>query len=161
MTAIHERVPGYREELDVSANRFFDGMKSGTIYRRGNWSLMDDPTLFQPTGRHPDDRRADLDARNAGECVWLRAEHQTLQRLPQTGAILFGIRVHRTRLDTAARDTETARALLAAIGTMAPAMQRYKSLSLVREAAVGYLEARLAVQVEAGLARTTPKPPID
>jgi len=143
MTGIHERVPGYRRELDRSANRFFDGMKTGNVFRRGNWSLMDDPALFQPTGKHRDGKPVGLDARNAGQKVWLRVEHQTLQRLPLTGAILFGIRIHRTRLDAVAREPESVRALLGAIETMAPAMQLYKSLGLVRDAAVGYLSDRL------------------
>lgn len=143
MTEIHEPVPGYREQLDHPSNRFFDGMKGGTVFRRGNWSLLDDPSLFLPTRKVRTERRAGLGAHNAGENVWLRVEHQTLQRLPRTGAILFGIRIHRTRLDEVARDPEAARAVLGAVETMDPAMQRYKSLELVREAAVGYLSARL------------------
>jgi hypothetical protein len=143
MTAIHERVPGYREELEHSANRFFDGLKRDTVYRRGNWSLLDDPTLFQPGGKLTQKPREGLQAKNAGENVWLRVEHQTLQRLPRSGAVLFGIRVHRARLDAVARESAEAERLLAAIETMAPAMQLYKSLGRVRAAAVGYLQARL------------------
>jgi len=143
MTTIHERVPGYRATLDYPANRFFDGMKACAVFRRANWSLMDDPALYQPTGKHRTARRPELDGRNAGRLVWLRVEQQTLQRLPRTGAILFGIRIHRTRLDAVARDRDAARALLGAIETMSPAMQRYKSLMSVRDSAVQYLLARL------------------
>jgi hypothetical protein len=143
MTGIHERVPGYREQLDDSANRFFDGLKPGIVVRRGNWSLMDDPALFQPTGKGLKDPMEGLDAQNAGEKVWLRVEHQTLQQLPDSGAILFGIRIHRARLDAVARDAEAARGLLAAVDTMSPAMQLYKSLARVRQPAVDYLQSRL------------------
>jgi hypothetical protein len=144
MTAIHAEVPGYREQLDPSANRFFDGMKSGSVFRRSNWSLLDSPALFQPGGAYRLDRREDLDAGNAGEQVWLRVERQTLQRLPATGAVLFGIRVHRMRLDAVAQDAEGTRALLGAIATMDPAMQAYKSLARVRDPAVAFLEACVA-----------------
>ena len=144
MTAIHGRVPGYREELDRSANRFFDGMKSGAVFRRGNWSLLDDPALHQPSDKRRLEKSAGLHAGNAGEHVWGWVEHPTLQRLPETGAILFGIRIHRTRLDAVARDSEMARAVLGAVETMPSAMQHYKSLGRVREAAVQYLSARLA-----------------
>lgn len=146
MDGIHERVPGYREQLDASASRFFDGMKDASVYRRSNWSLLDDPALFQPSGKLRTTRREDVDAEkaeNAGQRVWLRVETQTLQRLPETGAILFGIRIHRTRLDDVARDPEAARALLGAIATMDPAMQAYKSLALVGDAAVTYLGAQI------------------
>jgi hypothetical protein len=142
MTAIHERVPGYRGELDRSANRFFDGMKAGRVFRRGNWSLMDDPALFQPTGKHRTEPDASIDADSAGERVWLRIEHQTLQRLPTPGAILFGIRIHRARLDELSADT--ARTLVAALHSMSPAMQLYKSLAVVKQAVLAHLERRLA-----------------
>ncbi len=139
MATIHERVPGYREQLDVASNRFFDGVKPGIVYRRGNWSLMDDPTLFQPGGKLAREANPALDGSNAGQQVWLRVEHQTLQRLPETGAILFTIRIHRTRLDAVTRESGAARSLLGAIETMHPAMQRYKSLAAVRGATLEFL----------------------
>ena len=143
MTAIHERVPGYQEQLNSSSNRFFDGMKPGLVFKRGNWSLMDDPALFQPGGKMQTRERSDLDASNAGQKIWLRVEHQTLQRLPTTGAILFGIRIHRTRLDAVAETPDAARTLLASIDTMDADMQLYKSLALVRGAATAYLRDTL------------------
>ena len=146
ISEIHARVPGYLEQLDLSSNRFFDGMKPGIVFRRGNWSLMDDPTLFQPVGKLRDDVSSNLDASNAGEKVWLRVEHQTLQRLPETSAILFGIRVHRTRLDAVASEKEVARSLLQAMETMPPDMQFYKSLGMVRSAASKYLRKAIGAQ---------------
>jgi hypothetical protein len=140
MSEIHKRVPGYEENLGAPSTRFFDGMKKQTsVFRRGNWSLMDDPTLFQPTGKLRTDPSAEVTPDNAGEKVWLRVEHQTVQYLPQTGAILFGIRIHRTRLDAVARNREVAASLIQAIATMKPEMQLYKSLETVRAAAVEYL----------------------
>ncbi len=139
MNRIHGRVPGYQRELDIAANHFFDGMIEGSVFRRGHWSLMDDPSLFQPTGKYRSGASADLDASNAGIKVWLRVEHQTLQRLPESGAILFTIRIHRTRLDAVARDADAVRSLIASMESMHPAMRRYKSLERVRRAAVEYL----------------------
>lgn len=145
MGSIHELVPGYREQLDGSSNRFFDGVKPGIVYRRGNWSLLDDPTLFQPIRRHHSESNVTLDASNAGQQVWLRVEHQTVQRLPETGAILFTIRIHRTRLDAVAREPDAALSLIGAIDTMHPKMQLYKSLGIVRSATLEYL--RRAIEV--------------
>ena len=133
----------YADEFELNGNRFFDGMKAGLVFKRGNWSLMDDPALFQPSGKMQTRERSDLDASNAGEKIWLRVEHQTLQRLPATGAILFGIRIHRTRLDAVAEMPDAARTLLASIDTMDADMQLYKSLALVRGAATAYLRDAL------------------
>jgi hypothetical protein len=146
MDGIHEPVPGYREQLDLSSNRFFERAKPGVVYRRGNWSLMDDPTLFQPSGRRRSGANVALDASNAGQQVWLRVEHQTLQRLPRTGAILFTIRIHRTRLDAVSREPHVVRSLIGAIETMHPEMQRYKALSWVRSATLEYLQAAIRTE---------------
>jgi len=150
MTQIHERVPGYVEALDESSNRFFDGMKSGEVYGRGNWSLLDDPTLHQPTGKMQSHRNPKLDRTNAGDQIWLRVEHQTLQRLPSSDSILFGIRIHRTPLRDVAEDVLASRTLIEAIDTMASAMQRYKSLGRVREVATSYLEDAIAEHEKIG-----------
>ncbi len=139
LNRVHGRVPGFQQKLASASNRFFDAMLEGIVYRRGNWSLMDDPTLFQPTRKTQRGASASLDASNAGTKVWLRVEHQTLQRLPESGAILFTIRIHRTRLDAVARDAEAARSLVASMQSMHPAMRRYKSLERVRGAVVEYL----------------------
>ena len=55
---------------------------------------MDDPTLFQPTGKWRTAHDATITEQNAGERLFLRVERQTLRRLPDSGAVLFGIRVH-------------------------------------------------------------------
>jgi len=144
MTKIHGRVPGYAEELDLTSNKFLDGMKPGDVFARGNWSLLDDPALHQPTGKMRSERNPSIDATNAGDEVWLRVEHQTLQRLPTSNTMLFGIRVHRTRLREVAADTGASRRLIEAIETMNPAMQRYKSLERVRGPAIAYLRAAIA-----------------
>ena len=144
MTSIHERVPGYREKLDDSAHRFFERLKTGHIFRRTNWVLMDDPTLFQPETRFRTARRDDIDMENAGERVWLRVERQTFHRLPHSGAVLFGIRLHQARLDSILSEASTARTLLDAIDTMHPAIQHYKSLATIHDAVVGHLHAHLA-----------------
>jgi hypothetical protein len=143
MTEVHEPVPDYREVLGQSAKLFFDGMKPKGVFRRGNWSLLDDAALFQPVRQLRSRADPALSEHNAGESLWLRVEHQTLQRLPRTGAVLFGIRVHRTRLDEAAADPAAAATLLDAIRSMAPQMQRYKSIPYIRDAALAYLERRV------------------
>lgn len=144
MDRIHARVPGYREALDAPSHRFFERIEPGRVYRRGNWSLMDDARLFQPDGSLRSEPDPALGAQSAALRVWLRIEHQTLQRLPGSGAILFGIRIHRTRLDDVGRDATAARTLLEAVETMPAPTQRYKSLGAVREAVVSHLRSVLA-----------------
>ena len=139
MSVLKIRPSSYRRHLDAESNRFFDTMTEGKVFRRGNWSMMDDPSLHQPASRRQNRARPDLTVSNAGSEVWLRVEHQTLQRLRASGAILFTIRVHRTRLDAVARNIEAARSLVGGIESMHPAMRRYKALDRVRGVAVEFL----------------------
>src|SRR3546814_15752544 len=59
---------------------------------RLNWSVMDDPALFQPAGHGRAGHDPAITAENAGEMLWLRIERQTFLRLPASGALVFGIR---------------------------------------------------------------------
>ncbi|MBM3222751.1 MAG: DUF3445 domain-containing protein [Candidatus Tectomicrobia bacterium] len=139
--AIHDPVPGYDTELAPSMERLFARLKVERPVWRLNWSLMDDPALFQPTGHGQTARQHHLTAENAGTHLWLRMERQTLRRLPQTGAILFTIRVYVRPLHRLVTHPAQAAALAATIRTMPPAMQEYKSLTPFLDAVLGWLDS--------------------
>lgn len=82
---IHGPVPVYDEQLSRPTNAFFDRLKPEHSFWRLNWTLIDSPTLHQPTGaRH---------SPNGDLAKWfLRVERQTLRRLSVSGAIVFTIR---------------------------------------------------------------------
>ena len=78
LSAVHGPVPFYGERLARPVNRFFQHLKVGHIAERLNWSLLDDPALFQPGGKWRVDFSSDVTAGNAGTRVFLRVERQTL-----------------------------------------------------------------------------------
>ena len=85
---VHGPVPHYEDDLADKVALFFDRLPAGRTVSRRNWGLTAHPMLFVP----------DLDAliqpaRFDSQQLWLRSERQTLRRLPDTGAILFTIRV--------------------------------------------------------------------
>ena len=88
--AIHGPVPGYQADLAEKVDRFLDRLRPGVLVARRNWSVHDNPALFAPF-RPPDPRPAVVDEISGR--FWLRSERQTLRRLPETGAVLFTIRV--------------------------------------------------------------------
>jgi hypothetical protein len=143
MTEIHGPVPLYAEKMARQVDRFFQHLKTDKPVWRINWSLIDDPTLFQPTGhgRTAEDPR--FQAQTIGENVWFRSERQTLVRLPETKAIVFGIRIYQTTLADVASDPVRASRLLEAIRTMAPEMYQYKSFAVFRTPLEAYLTARI------------------
>lgn len=126
LTAIHDSVPGYATTLARPVDHFFAALKPNRLVCRFNWGIVDDPRPFQPVAPPP---RRDITADNAGECLWLRVERQTLRRLPATSAVVFAIGTHITCLDRAVVRPQQALDLAAAIRAMPPEMQRYKQIA--------------------------------
>jgi dimethylamine monooxygenase subunit A len=140
LNLVHGPVPGYEEELASTMDRFFARLKVDKPVWRVNWGLIDDPTLFQPTGHGRKGLNPDITVENAGDKLWLRMERQTLRRLPRTQDILFTIRVHVRPLRELATQPERAAELAATIRTMPEPMQLYKSLPPFREAVLGWFD---------------------
>jgi hypothetical protein len=140
--AIHTPVPLYKDRLERPVDRFLSALKTGRIAQRLNWSIMDDPRLFQPTGHGVNDFECHVTAENAGETLFMRVERQTFRRLPRSGGIAFGIRVHVTPLASIMALPGEAARLLAAVRALPPEMERYKSMLPFREALLDVLQAR-------------------
>ncbi len=140
LNAIHAPIPGYAERLAPTMDKFFDRLKVEKPVWRLNWSLMDDPTLFQPTGHGRTGVNTDITPENAGDTLWLRMERQTLRRLPRSRDILFTIRVYVRPLAHLASQPARAAQLAAALRALPPSMRRYKSLPPFMEAALTWLD---------------------
>ena len=138
---VHGAVPLYAERLARPVDRFMAHVRPNHIAARLNWSVMDDPTLFQPTGKWRTTRDDSITADNAGDRLFLRVERQTLRRLPASGAILFGIRVHVYPLRRAVATPAIAVRLAAAVRALPREMTHYKSLPMFETALLGWLDA--------------------
>ncbi|KAI9660984.1 MAG: hypothetical protein M1821_009311 [Bathelium mastoideum] len=121
LAAIHEPVPGYKDKIEKSMDRFFASLPAGRIVKRANWGITTTRKLFLLEGTHghvgaesatPSDARAaaeittkrDLEPGeeddsdiDIGECV-LRCERQTLHRLSETGALVFAFKTYQYEL---------------------------------------------------------------
>ena len=85
LSAIHEPVEEYDEKIAARVQRLFDGLQPNQPIWRANSLYYDEATLFQP-------RRESFRRRRPGETApFVRAERQTLIRLPKSGAIVFAI----------------------------------------------------------------------
>ena len=86
LAAVHGPVPLYADRLARPVDRFMHHLKPGRIAARLNWSVLDDPTLFQPGGKWRVEGGDGITERNAGDRLFLRVERQTLRRLPDSCA---------------------------------------------------------------------------
>ncbi|HUB96251.1 MAG TPA: DUF3445 domain-containing protein [Stellaceae bacterium] len=137
LVEVHAPVPGYDERLGTPVDRLFATMKPDRLVWRLNWSIVDDPARFQPVcvpRKRP--------ITDPGAELWLRVERQTLRKLPVTGAIIFTIRTHVTRLDDAVDELPHAAALAAALRSMPHEMQVYKNIAPFAPALLAWLDAR-------------------
>lgn len=137
---VHGPVPLYAERLARPVDRFMAHVKPGHVAQRLNWSLLDDPALFQTAGHGREGVNPAITSANAGEALYLRVERQTLRRLPRSAAVLFGIRVHVYPLARAVSTPALAARLAAAVRALPPEIERYKSLGPFRAAVLGWLD---------------------
>ncbi len=86
LIGIHRPVAEYDASMARRVQRLFDGVQVGRPLWRFNALWYVDPNLHQP--RRENDRRIERGAQSAD---YLRTERQSLIRLPQSGAVVFGI----------------------------------------------------------------------
>lgn len=132
---IHGPVPGLNKSIGPGIHKFLGGLKPGAASLRHNWGLARSAEL----NHHPDRNLPRLDADTPADEVWLRVEHQALAALPQSGGILFGIRVVNHAFTEVKADPVARLRLRRALETMPEAMACYKGLGAIRQRLVGWL----------------------
>ncbi|QIF03659.1 heme-dependent oxidative N-demethylase subunit alpha family protein [Roseimicrobium sp. ORNL1] len=135
MAEVHGPVPALNGELGRQIDTFLQRMAPGAVWRRENWSLSRDGEL----NHHPSHQRLKLDAGITVHDVWLRLEHQLLMKLPNSGSVLFGIRIEVVPLGELMRDEEAAARLARLVATMSEEAAAYKGLATARGALLGML----------------------
>lgn len=138
MSAVHDPVPGLNEKMAKAIEMFFARLDADRPVQRYNWSLVDSDALHQEPGQPADPA---ISSQNAGGRLYLRVERQTLSRLPQTGDILFTIRIHQRALGRVIANPTDAARLKAAWETMPQAMQDYKSMTPYTQAVMAFLKS--------------------
>ncbi|MBS7541161.1 heme-dependent oxidative N-demethylase family protein [Ancylobacter lacus] len=145
LDGIHAAVPGYPDKMARVMNRIFENLKVEQPVWRVNWSIYPDDELHHPESK---ERPRDWFGEDGdlATAAFVRVERQTLRRLPESGDILFTIRVHVDPFTAFRRHPEGA-ALAAGLREqilgLDPGQLAYKALTDHRDAVAGAL-ARLA-----------------
>ncbi len=132
---IHGVVPGLNAALASPIQQFLGKLKPGVAYLRDNWGLAATAEL----NLHPARALPSPDLPTAPDRLWLRVEHQALMALPDTGGVVFGLRIALHRLDEVARNSAAARGLCRALETMSADVAAYKRLDTVRSEVISWL----------------------
>lgn len=137
LDAIHQPVPGLNQSLGRQIHVFLTRLKPGAVWWRDNWGLSADSSL----NHHPSLHRRSLTADTPLTAVWLRYEEQLLTRIPESSAILFGIRVGRVRLSQILPFPDVTRRLVEALRSMPEDVAVYKGIAPARTSLLQQFEA--------------------
>ena len=139
---MHGPVPLYAEHLASPVNRFMGALRPGRVAERLNWGVLDDGALYQEEGTGRTGFDPSITPENVPDRLFLRVERQTLMRLPQSGFVLFTIRVHSYKLARVLAVPGAAHDLAAAIMALPSSMTAYKSLPPFRDALLACLSSQ-------------------
>jgi hypothetical protein len=140
MVDIHSPVPDYENKLARPVDRYFDKLDINKPVWRVNWSLTDDPDLYQPIRKTSTDHSRSINSKNAGDLIFLRCERQTLRRLPNTGWILFSIKTYVDKVSALVCQPEALVDLAHSVKNMSADMQQYKNIAPYRKQLLEYLD---------------------
>ncbi|WP_244628232.1 heme-dependent oxidative N-demethylase family protein [Stappia taiwanensis] len=161
MRQIHETVPGFNDgRMGPMVARIFDNLAVDRPSWRLNWSLYTGPALHRPVARRLDDAALDVaPSKSEGMDTGLhvRVERQTLRRLPESGDILFTIKVHHDPVAAFAAHPDGARlvaGLRAQLLALDTAQLAYKGLAEQRDR----IAERLAALGQTGTGHRSERP---
>lgn len=133
---VHEPVPQLNAELGSQVDRLIARLRPGKCVVRANWSICRLPEFNQ----HPDRNLPAITSPVALDQAWLRREDQCLFTLPQTGGVVFGIRVTHLAWEELRSTPAVARSVARGLRSMPLDMLEYKRLNLVCEELARLLE---------------------
>ncbi|MBD2756504.1 heme-dependent oxidative N-demethylase family protein [Spirosoma validum] len=128
-----ERIPEHRPIWRASWNfKITDQLDMSTKYTA---DYNDNLAKLAPT----------LTADTIGDQLFIRIERQTFTRLPNSGAVLFGIHTYQNSLASEAADSDRAQRMLGTLRTTPSEMLAYKAIAPFEDALIGFLENRIHV----------------
>ncbi|MEZ0539226.1 heme-dependent oxidative N-demethylase family protein [Fibrella arboris] len=148
---IHAPIVPIVEPMMQAAQKLMARLPVGRAVWRLNWSVKVTDQLDM-TSRHIPvldqllaNRLPTLTPDTLGEQLFIRIERQTLTRLSQSGAILFGIHTYQNRLasEVAARPDAASR-LAQVFSTTPPAMLAYKGMTAFMPPLLTYLNQQVS-----------------
>ncbi|MBI1348964.1 DUF3445 domain-containing protein [bacterium] len=143
LSQVHAVVPGLNATLGRPIDSFLRKLVPGDVWRRENWGLSGDDRR----NHHPCCPRTPLEICPRVDQVWIRIEHQLLLKLPQSGGILFGIRLEIMPLAAVVSHSLARRQLLHQLETMSPLIAEYKGLTAARSGLIDLLQSAESVTI--------------
>ena len=136
---LHHGVPGYKEDIGQRVDEIFNRLPAERILERFNWSIYDDPKLFQPVHSKP---LVEFKESKPNK-LFLRVERQTIRKLPVYGTVLFTIRVYVDPIESILNDEHTLASLKMALENLSEPMKKYKSIDQLEKTLLLWLKDKI------------------
>ena len=136
---LHHGVPGYKEDIGQRVDEIFNRLPAERILERFNWSIYDDPKLFQPVHSKPFVEFKE----SKPSKLFLRVERQTIRKLPVYGTVLFTIRVYVDPIESILNDEHTLASLKMAVENLSGPMKKYKSIDQLEKTLLLWLKDKI------------------
>lgn len=148
----HEPVPGLNEALAARIDRVIGNVQPGKPVVRFNWFVTPIASRLFPERSHAANveageeaaRLLDDDHRLAGRLLWLRVEQQTFRRLPETGALAFGIHTYSDPLSSISAERDSLLALQHLLAGYSEERLAYGGMLATRPAILRWIADQLA-----------------
>jgi hypothetical protein len=85
--------PNNTQGMAFRIARMFEGLRDGVVLERFNWTVQASDARFTPDGAPLRALASEASEQDARTLLHLRVERQTIRLMPQTGAVLFTIRI--------------------------------------------------------------------
>jgi hypothetical protein len=150
----HEPVPGLNDALAARIDRVIANVQVERPVVRFNWFVTPIASRLFPERSHAANVAAGEEAarvlaadhRRAGDTLWLRVEQQSFVRLPETGALAFGIHTSSDPLSAIAGERDSLMALQRLLLGYSEDRLAYGGMLATRPAILRWIEDRLALQ---------------
>ena len=113
---IHQKVPGFDEDMTRKVDHVFRGLPPDRILERYNWSIYMNSNPYQPK-------------KLPGKEFYLRIERQTIRKLERSKGIVFTIGVHVDPLKDVLKDERMGPQLKQAIDDLSEDVTDYKEMN--------------------------------
>jgi len=136
MALLHAPVPGWKEKMSRSVNRYFDQLNSKSCMERTNLFLQASPELFLES---PEDLASRADSLTPSD-MQVRRERQTFRRLESSNAVLFTVRTFMAPLAELGSEELKGLAEQVRVWGEDQAMASYKGVDVWGNMVVGWCE---------------------
>ncbi|MCA8901347.1 MAG: DUF3445 domain-containing protein [Hyphomonas sp.] len=126
LSGLHGPVPGANPGLVSRIARMFDALRPGQVLERVNWTVQAGDARFTPSSAPLKALAAATPEDKALDVLHLRVERQTISKLPESGLLLFTIRIVIDPLRAALDTPDHVAAFRAAWEATDPMLAEYK-----------------------------------